>query len=170
MSNKNKKTNLLVWSVVAVVAMVVLSVVGFVLAMTGDFAVNEFLLGFMILTAGLGIVFFVYGLVVKGGYETATGYILFCIGLTLLFVAIKLEWYGILIIDAALLLIGLAILILLKSKSMIVERTDEKPGYKSFYEQKAEKDAEEKAKEDAAPEITFKHPSEEILDKKDKKD
>ena len=102
MSNKNKKTNLLVWSVVAVVAMVVLSVVGFVLAMTGVFAVNEFLLGFMILTAGLGIVFFVYGLVVKGGYETATGYILFCIGLTLLFVAIKLEWYGILIIDAAL--------------------------------------------------------------------
>ena len=114
MSNKNKKTNLLVLSVVAVVAMVILSVVGFILAMTGVFAVNEFLLGFMILTAGLGIVFFVYGLVVKGGYETATGYILFCIGLTLLFVAIKLEWYGILIIDAALLLIGLAILILLK--------------------------------------------------------
>ena len=61
MSNKNKKTNLLVLSVVAVVAMVILSVVGFVLAMTGVFAVNEFLLGFMILTAGLGIVFFVYG-------------------------------------------------------------------------------------------------------------
>ena len=52
MSNKNKKTNLLVLSVVAVVAMVILSVVGFVLAMTGVFAVNEFLLGFMILTAG----------------------------------------------------------------------------------------------------------------------
>ena len=67
-------------------------------------------------------------------------------------------------------LVGLAILILLKSKSMIVERTDEKPGYKSFYEQKAEKDAEEKAKEEAAPEITFKHPSEDIPDKKDKKD
>ena len=96
MSNKNKKTNLLVWSVVAVVAMVILSVVGFILAMTGVFAVNEFLLGFMILTAGLGIVFFVYGLVVKGGYETATGYILFCIGLTLLFVALEVKWYGIL--------------------------------------------------------------------------
>lgn len=168
MSNKNKKTNLLVWGVVAAVAMVILSVVGFVLAMTGVFAVNEFLLGFMILSAGLGIVFLVYGLVVKGGYETATGYILFCIGLTLLFVALEVKWYGILIIDAALLLIGLAILILLKSKSMIVERTDEKPGYKSFYEQKAEKDAEEKAKEEAAPEITFKRPSEDILDKKDK--
>ncbi|MDD7166072.1 MAG: hypothetical protein PUI31_05305 [Clostridia bacterium] len=169
MSN-NKKTNLLVWGVVAAVAMIILSVVGFILAMTGVFAVNEFLLGFMILSAGLGIVFFVYGLVVKGGYETATGYILFCVGLTLLFVALEVKWYGILLIDFALLLVGLAILILLKSKSMIVERTDEKPGYKSFYEQKAEKDAEEKAKEEAAPEITFKHPSEDILDKKDKKD
>ncbi|MCI6734001.1 MAG: hypothetical protein MR437_02870 [Clostridiales bacterium] len=168
MSN-NKKTNLLVWGVVAAVAMIILSVVGFILAMTGVFAVNEFLLGFMILSAGLGIVFFVYGLVVKGGYETATGYILFCVGLTLLFVALEVKWYGILLIDFALLLVGLAILILLKSKSMIVERTDEKPGYKSFYEQKAEKDAEEKAKEEAAPEITFKHPSEDILDKKDKK-
>ena len=170
MSNKNKKTNLLVWGVVAAVAMIILSVVGFILAMTGVFAVNEFLLGFMILSAGLGIVFFVYGLVVKGGYETATGYILFCVGLTLLFVALEVKWYGILLIDFALLLVGLAILILLKSKSMIVERTDEKPGYKSFYEQKAEKDAEEKAKEEAAPEITFKHPSEDIPDKKDKKD
>ena len=169
MSN-NKKTNLLVWGVVAAVAMIILSVVGFILAMTGVFAVNEFLLGFMILSAGLGIVFFVYGLVVKGGYETATGYILFCVGLTLLFVALEVKWYGILLIDFALLLVGLAILILLKSKSMIVERTDEKPGYKSFYEQKAEKDAEEKAKEEAAPEITFKHPSEDIPDKKDKKD
>ena len=167
MSNKNKKTNLLVWGVVAAVAMIILSVVGFILAMTGVFAVNEFLLGFMILSAGLGIVFFVYGLVVKGGYETATGYILFCVGLTLLFVALEVKWYGILLIDFALLLVGLAILILLKSKSMIVERTDEKPGYKSFYEQKAEKDAEEKAKEEAAPEITFKHPSEGIPDKKD---
>ena len=170
MSNKNKKTNLLVWGVVAAVAMIILSVVGFILAMTGVFAVNEFLLGFMILSAGLGIVFFVYGLVVKGGYETATGYILFCVGLTLLFVALEVKWYGILLIDFALLLVGLAILILLKSKSMIVERTDEKPGYKSFYEQKAEKDAEEKAKEEAAPEITFKHPSEDIPDKKDNKD
>ena len=135
-NNKNKKTNLLVWGVVAAVAMVILSVVGFVLAMTGVFAVNEFLLGFMILSAGLGLVFFVYGLVVKGGYETATGYILFCVGLTLLFVAIEVKWYGILIIDVALLLVGLAILILLKSRSMIVDRTDEKPGYKSFTSKK----------------------------------
>lgn len=166
MNKGNKKTNLLVWGVVAAVAMAILSVVGFVLALTGVFAVNEFLLGFTILSAGLGIVFFVYGLVVKGGYETATGYILFCVGLTLLFVALGLVWYGILFIDIALLFIGFAVLVLLKSKSMIVERTDEKPGYKSFYEQKAEKDAEEKAKEEAAPEVTFKHPSEDISDKK----
>lgn len=167
MSNKNKKTNLLVWSVVAVVAMVILSVVGFVLAMTGIFAVNEFLLGFMILTAGLGIVFFVYGLVVKGGYETATGYILFVIGVTLLFVALKLVWYVIMFIDIALLAIGLAVLMLLKAKSLTVETTDKQEDFKTFYEQKEEKDAEEKAKEEAAPEITFKHPSEDILDKKD---
>lgn len=166
MNKGNKKTNLLVWGVVAAVAMAILSVVGFVLALTGVFAVNEFLLGFTILSAGLGIVFFVYGLVVKGGYETATGYILFCVGLTLLFVALGLVWYGILFIDIALLFIGFAVLVLLKSKSMIVERTDEKPGYKSFYEQKAEKDAEEKAKAEAAPEVTFKHPSEDISDKK----
>ena len=91
-----------------------------------------FLLGFMILSAGLGLVFFVYGLTVKGGYEMATGYILIIVGITLLLVAVKLKWYGIVFIDIALALLGFVILLLLKSKSLIVERTDEKAGYKSF--------------------------------------
>ncbi len=163
----DKKTNFLVWGIVAAIATVVLSATGFILALTDVFKMNAFLLGFMILSAGLGITFFVYGLIVNGGYETATGYILFCVGLTLLFVALKIEWYGILFIDLALVLIGFAILFLLKSKKLIVERTDEKPGYKSFYEQKAEKDAEEKAKEEAKPEVVFKHPSDDVLNKKD---
>lgn len=167
MSNKNKKTNFLVWGIIAAIAMIVLSAVGFILSFTEVVDVNPFLLGFMILSAGIGIVFFVYGLVVKGGYETATGYILFVIGATLLFVALKLVWYAIMFIDIALLAIGFAILMLLKAKSLIVETTDKKEGFKSFYEQKAEKDAEEKAKAEAAPEITFKHPSEDVLDKKD---
>lgn len=164
---KDKKTSKLIWGVVAAIAMIVLSVAGFVLAMTKVFDINEFLLGFMILSAGLGVVFFVYGLVVKGGYETATGYILFSVGLTLLFVALEVKWYGIVIIDLALLLAGVAILILLKSKSMIVTRTNEQPGYKSFYEQKAENDAAEKAKEDAKPKVEFKSPSKEIDKEKD---
>lgn len=167
MSNNRKKTNLLVWGIVAAIAMILLSVAGFVLAMMKVFDVNEFLLGFMILSAGLGIVFLVYGLVVKGGYETATGYMLFLVGLTLLFVALGIKWYGILIIDLALLLVGIAILVLLKSKSMIIERTNEKAGYKSFYEQKAENDAAEKAKEEAKPKVEFKAPSKEIDKEKD---
>lgn len=167
MSNKQRKTNFLVWGIIAAIAMIILSAVGFILSFTKVVDVNPFLLGFMILSAGIGIVFFVYGLIVKGGYETATGYILFVIGVTLLFVALKLVWYVIMFIDIALLAIGLAVLMLLKAKSLIVETTDKKEGFKSFYEQKAEKDAEEKAKAEAAPEITFKHPSEDVLDKKD---
>lgn len=163
----NKKTNFLVWGIIAAIAMVVLSVAGFILSFTKVVDVNPFLLGFMILSAGIGIVFFVYGLVVKGGYETATGYILFVIGVTLLFVALKLVWYVIMFIDIALLAIGLAVLMLLKAKSLTVETTDKQEDFKTFYEQKEEKDAEGKAKEEAAPEITFKHPSEDILDKKD---
>lgn len=167
MSNKQRKTNFLVWGIIAAIAMIILSAVGFILSFTKVVDVNPFLLGFMILSAGIGIVFFVYGLVVKGGYETATGYILFVIGVTLLFIALELVWYVIMFIDIALLAIGLAVLMLLKAKSLIVETTDKKEGFKSFYEQKAEKDAEEKAKAEAAPEITFKHPSEDVLDKKD---
>ncbi len=167
MSNKQRKTNFLVWGIIAAIAMIILSAVGFILSFTKVVDVNPFLLGFMILSAGIGIVFFVYGLVVKGGYETATGYILFVIGVTLLFVALELVWYAIMFIDIALLAIGFAVLMLLKAKSLIVETTDKKEGFKSFYEQKAEKDAEEKAKAEAAPEITFKHPSEDVLDKKD---
>ncbi len=167
MSNKQRKTNFLVWGIIAAIAMIILSAVGFILSFTKVVDVNPFLLGFMILSAGIGIVFFVYGLVVKGGYETATGYILFVIGVTLLFVALELVWYAIMFIDIALLAIGFAVLMLLKAKSLIVETTDKKEGFKSFYEQKAEKDAEEKAKAEAAPDITFKHPSEDVLDKKD---
>lgn len=167
MSNKQRKTNFLVWGIIAAIAMIILSAVGFILSFTKVVDVNPFLLGFMILSAGIGIVFFVYGLIVKGGYETATGYILFVIGVTLLFVALKLVWYVIMFIDIALLAIGLAVLMLLKAKSLIVETTDKKEGFKSFYEQKAEKDTEEKAKAEAAPEIMFKHPSEDVLDKKD---
>lgn len=167
MSGKNRKPNFLVWGITAAIAMIVLSAVGFILSLTKAVDVNPLLLGFMILSAGIGIVFFVYGLVVKGGYETATGYILFVIGVTLLLVALNLIWYAIMFIDIALLAIGFAILMLLKAKSLIVEPTNKHEGFKSFYEQKAEKDAEEKAKADAAPEITFKHPSEGASDKKD---
>ena len=132
----DKKTNKLVWGLIAAAVMVILSAVGFILALTGVFEINGFLLGFMILSAGLGLVFFVYGLTVKGGYEMATGYILIIVGITLLLVAVKLKWYGIVFIDIALALLGFVILLLLKSKSLIVERTNEKAGYKSFNEQK----------------------------------
>lgn len=163
----DKKTNKLVWGLIAAAVMVILSAVGFILALTGVFEINGFLLGFMILSAGLGLVFFVYGLTVKGGYETATGYILIIVGITLLLVAIKLKWYGIVFIDIALALLGFVILLLLKSKSLIVERTDEKAGYKSFNEQKAEAKAKEEEEEKDAPVPEFKHPSDDILNKKD---
>lgn len=163
-----KNRNLLLFGIIAAIAVVALSVVFFVLGLTGVFKINEFLLGFMILSAGMGLVFMAYGIVVKGGYETATGYILIVVGLTLLFVALHVIWYAILFIDLALVLIGVLLLIAIKSRYMIVERTDEKDGYKSFYDVKAEKDAEEKKKEEENPVPEFKRPSDEILgDKKD---
>ena len=163
---KDKKTNKLVWGLIAAAVMVILSAVGFILALTGVFEINGFLLGFMILSAGLGLVFFVYGLTVKGGYEMATGYILIIVGITLLLVAVKLKWYGIVFIDIALALLGFVILLLLKS-NLIVERTDEKAGYKSFNEQKAEAKAKEEEEKKDAPVPEFKHPSDDILNKKD---
>ena len=51
----NKKTNFLVWGIIAAIAMVVLSVAGFILSFTKVVDVNPFLLGFMILSAGIGI-------------------------------------------------------------------------------------------------------------------
>ena len=147
----DKKTNKLVWGLIAAAVMVILSAVGFILALTGVFEINGFLLGFMILSAGLGLVFFVYGLTVKGGYEMATGYILIIVGITLLLLA----------------LLGFVILLLLKSKSLIVERTNEKAGYKSFNEQKAEAKAKEEEEKKDAPVPEFKHPSDDILNKKD---
>ena len=163
----DKKTNKLVWGLIAAAVMVILSAVGFILALTGVFEINGFLLGFMILSAGLGLVFFVYGLTVKGGYEMATGYILIIVVITLLLVAVKLKWYGIVFIDIALALLGFVILLLLKSKSLIVERTNEKAGYKSFNEQKAEAKAKEEEEKKDAPVPEFKHPSDDILNKKD---
>lgn len=164
---RDKKTNKLVWGLIAAAAMIILSAVGFILALTGVFETNGFLLGFMILSAGLGLVFFVYGLTVKGGYETATGYILIVVGITLLLVAVKLVWYGIAFIDIALALLGFVIIMLLKSKSLIVEKTNEKAGYKSFNEQKAEAKAKEEVEKSNASALEFKHPSNDILDKKD---
>lgn len=70
-------------------------------------------------------------------------------------------------IDIALALLGFVILLLLKSKSLIVERTDEKAGYKSFNEQKAEAKAKEEEEKKDAPVPEFKHPSDDILNKKD---
>ncbi len=163
-----KNKNLLLFGIIAAIAVVALSVVFFILGLTGVFEINEFLLGFMILSAGMGLVFMVYGIAVKGGYETATGYVLVVVGLTLLFVALSVVWYAVLFIDLALVLVGVLILLAMKSKYLTVERTDEKEGYKSFYEVKAEKDAAEKKREEENPVPEFKKPSDEILgDKKD---
>lgn len=163
-----KNKNLLLFGAIAAIAVVALSVVFFILGLTGVFDINEFLLGFMILSAGMGLVFLVYGIVVRGGYEIATGYILVVVGLTLLFVALCFQWYAILFIDFALLLVGVLMLIAVKSKYMLIERTDEKEGYKSFYDVKAEKDVEEKKREEENPVPEFKRPSDDILgDKKD---
>lgn len=127
-------------------AILIAAVVFFVLAATKVIDENPFKIGFAILTLGAGAVFFIYGLVVKGGYETAVGSILLTIG-TIIILTGVLQWWAIVIIAAAMMLLALLLLLFMKGDVLVPERTDEKPDYKPYSETLAEKKERQKEEE-----------------------
>ena len=130
--NKNEKNRrLLVGAIVLAAALIVFALVGFFLADANVFKVNAFKLMFIILTLGAGLVLAVYGLITKGGYEFAVGGVCLDIALILI-LAGAVKWYGIVLVAVAMLALVLLGLMLLKSKQLLIERTDEKADYKPF--------------------------------------
>ena len=140
--NDNGK-RLLVGGIIVSATLVIFALVGFFLADANVFKVNPFKLMFIILTLGVGLVFTVYAIATKGGYELAVGGIFLTIGVILILIG-AVKWYGIILIALAMLALLFFGLLLLKSDKLIVERADEKEDYKpfkSYSEQLKEKEA-----------------------------
>ncbi len=156
---KNLNQRLLKGAIVVAMAVVICSAIFFILALCEVLPANPFRLGFAILTFGIGGIFAIYGLVTKGGYELAVGYLLLVVGTVIVLIGV-LKWYGIVIIALLMLLFGLLLAMLLKGNSLIVQRTDEKPDFKPYSEVLAEKKAEDALKE-AMPLPTLKDYSKE---------
>ncbi|MBR1867988.1 MAG: hypothetical protein IJ800_05360 [Clostridia bacterium] len=125
MKNKSPKNRVIIGGAIAAAALVVCSLVCFILADAGVFGVNPFQLTFAVLTLGAGAVLLVYGIISKGGYEFAIGGISLTIGLIIAFIGV-LKWYLILAIALAALTLTLIGLFALKSKELVVERTERK--------------------------------------------
>lgn len=135
---KDLKQRLLKGAIVLAMAVVISAVVFFILALCEVLPVNPFKIGFAIFAFGIGAVFTVYGLVVKGGYEVAVGYFLLVIGTVIVLIG-ALIWYAIVLIALAMLVLGFLLTLLLKSNSLIIERTDEKSDFKPYSQVLAEK-------------------------------
>ena len=156
---KNTKQRLLNGAIILALAVLISTAVFFILALCKVLPANPFKLGFAILTFGIGGVFALYGLITKGGYEVAVGYTLIVVGTAIVLIGV-VKWYGIILIALAMMLIGLVILMLLKSNSLLIARTDEKPDFKPYSEVLAEKKAAD-AIEEAKPLPTLKDYSKE---------
>mgnify|MGYP004435880089 FL=1 len=134
-------------ALIAAAAVIVFSIVGLLLAYFEVLNVKPWKLCLLILLFGLALVFVVYGLIVKGGYETAVGLSLAAIGATILLVPV-LKWYTILVVVLFLALILLALMIL-KAEKLVVKRAEDEPDFKSYEDvrkEKLEKQAEEESK------------------------
>lgn len=134
-------------ALIAAAAVIVFSIVGLLLAYFEVLNVEPWKLCLLILLFGLALVFVVYGLIVKGGYETAVGLSLAAIGATILLVPV-LKWYTILVVVLFLALILLALMIL-KADKLVVKRAEDEPDFKSYEDvrkEKLEKQAEEESK------------------------
>ena len=155
---KNLNQRLLKGAIVFAMSVVIASSIFFILALCEVLPANPFKLGFAILTFGIGGIFTIYGIVTKGGYELAIGYLLLIVGTIIALIGVK--WYIIVAIALAMAILGLLVLMLFKSNSLIVQRTDEKPDFKPYSEVLAEKKAEDAIKE-AQPLPTLKDYSKE---------
>ena len=122
MKERKLKKRLIVGGALVLAALVVFSVVGFLLADAKVFNVNPFKLMLSILSLGMGVVFLVYAIIVKGGYEYAVGAIFAEIGIIIVLIGL-IKWYAILIIALALIIVLFLAGIALKANELIVERT-----------------------------------------------
>lgn len=145
--SKHNLSKMLKVALIAAAAVIVFSIVGLLLAYFEVLNVEPWKLCLLILLFGLALVFVVYGLIVKGGYETAVGLSLAAIGATILLVPV-LKWYTILVVVLFLALILLALMIL-KAEKLVVKRAEDEPDFKSYEDvrkEKLEKQAEEESK------------------------
>ncbi len=145
--SKRNLSKMLKVALIAAAAVIVFSIVGLLLAYFEVLNVEPWKLCLLILLFGLALVFVVYGLIVKGGYETAVGLSLAAIGATILLVPV-IKWYTILVVVLFLALILLALMIL-KAEKLVVKRAEDEPDFKSYEDvrkEKLEKQAEEESK------------------------
>lgn len=145
--SKHNLSKMLKVALIAAAAVIVFSIVGLLLAYFEVLNVKPWKLCLLILLFGLALVFVVYGLIVKGGYETAVGLSLAAIGATILLVPV-IKWYTILVVVLFLALILLALMIL-KAEKLVVKRAEDEPDFKSYEDvrkEKLEKQAEEESK------------------------
>ena len=156
---KNTQQRLFKGAIILALAVLVSTAVFFILALCKVLPANPFRLGFAILAFGIGGVFALYGLVTKGGYELAVGYMLIVVGTAIVLIGV-VKWYAIILIALAMLLLGLLILMLFKADSLLIARTNEKPDFKPYSEVLAEKKAND-AIEEAKPLPTLKDYSKE---------
>ena len=134
-------------ALIAAIAVVAFAIVGVILAITKVFDIDPLRFCFLILTLGLALVFIVYGLIIKGGYETAVGIVLSMIGITILLMPV-IKWW-IILIDILLAIFAVLALMLLKSDRLLIKRAEDEENYKSYEqvrEEKLKKQAEEEAK------------------------
>lgn len=150
---KKKFTSSLIVTFAALIIVVVLAAVLGILKAT-DVLKSEltaFEIMFSILTLGAGVTITAYGIVKKGGYETAIGIALLDIGVILTMIFYAVYWVVTLIVAIAILLITVFTIIMLNAKRLYVERANEKEDYKPYTEVIKEKQAEEKIREENEP-------------------
>lgn len=150
---KKLRTVDIVVSIVALILVIAVATVLGALQVSGviDVKVKPFLLIMTVLTLGIGLYLTVYAIIRKGGYEYAVGGILFTIGIILLMVCLKAEIWLILIVGVGISLIALLVPFLLKAKSLVVERADEKEDFVPYMQKLEEQKKEEKEKEESEP-------------------
>ena len=127
------KKRFLKGSLVMAIAVIVSALVFFILSVSGTISANPFKLCFAIFSFGIGGIFTVYGLATHGGYEIGVGLLLSLVGAICLLIGV-IKWWAILIIILFALALILLVLFVVKSNSLIVERTDEKEGFKPYSE------------------------------------
>ena len=89
-----------------------------------------------------------YGVVVKGGYETAVALMLAMIGATILLIPV-IKWWVILV-DVLFLALAVVVLMIMKSDKLIVKRAEDDPNYKTYDDVRQEK-LEKQIKEESEP-------------------
>ena len=148
-SNKLLLILTLIASILVVIAGSIFGILKATNVLETEFSVFELI--FMIFTYGFGAIALIYGIIKKGGYESAIGIILLDVAIVLNLVFAKVFWVVTLIVAICLLLLTVLLVFLLNVSKLQVARTNESENFVPYTEVLAQKKAEEKAKEDAEP-------------------